>query len=440
MHRTIRAMQAMIFSPSRSTASTVQNTQDDDVELALDIYTPTERRDYLVKRGDDCHPRSDSGSSANALKEDDTSSSLQWYDVLSRYDSLMAASSADDSKLNSHDSKASQGGSAVELERTAIELFKFCLLSNGDGHAFWGWGEQLLLPFRDVVNVHVNYGVVAVDGVVDRAEGGVASGGTAAIGGGYIHESFLSISPYTPATSELSAMIRLLLETSDDVLASSPLLLSRELHRLIAAKEDSNNSASIANGEENKSRDLGEESNNGATWTLFPNSCIPLADLTKSSAGLDKPQFASFAVDPSSALSGPDESTSDAHARRMAARCPLSDGGYCCLTFLPRKSSEERGQKMIPAMALRHPVGGWTSDKKGQAEDQRMPYKIALEQTEDASKSTTPTKPLKLGGVSETDLPYISTVRLAQDNTDTNAQPPRETAFPTHPADTPNFF
>ena len=47
----------------------------------------------------------------------------------------------------------------------------------------------------------------------------------------YVHKSFLSISPYTPATPELSSMIRLLLETPDNVLASSPLLLPRELNR-----------------------------------------------------------------------------------------------------------------------------------------------------------------------------------------------------------------
>jgi len=524
MHRSIRSTQAMIFSPSGGhTTTSLQQQDDDDVELALDIYSPMERREYLVKRGDDCHPRSsNSGSSSSgaagaALKDQDEDTSLQWYDVLSRYDSLMAASSSAnanankdaDSKKSKEDDKATTAAAAAssanssELERSAIELFKFCILYNGDGHAFWGWEEQLLVPFRNVVNVHVNYGVVvAMDSMVvddggtvdindtaaadpagevandgnnainaDGTASSSSSGTPATTNGRYIHESFLSISPYTPATSELSAMIRLLLETPDDVLALSPLLLPRELHRLIAAKEEGGNSAGSAaaagngDGDEDGGSD-GESNSNGATWTLLQNSCIPLANLAvsgSSNSDMDS-QFASLVVDPSSSssssstLSGLGVSASDAHARRMAARCPLSEGGYCCLTFLPDRSSssssgtsdggssigkEEDEQQMLPVMALRHPVGGWTSGKKGggPVEDQQMPYAIAHAQTEDVTSQSTSTKPLKLGGVSEADLPYISTVRLVQNNTHENAhQPAKATKFPTHPADTPNFF
>ena len=107
MQRTIRATQAMVFAPSlkHHTGSTAQqgitrSLQDDEFDLALDIYTPSERRDYLVQRGSACHPRRSGngggGNSLNALNDndhgDEDTSSLQWYDVLSRYDSLMAAS------------------------------------------------------------------------------------------------------------------------------------------------------------------------------------------------------------------------------------------------------------------------------------------------------------------------------------------------------------
>jgi len=467
MHRTIRATQAMIFSPSHhhsTNGHTTNSLQDDDVELALDIYTPAERREYLVKRGNHCHPRSNSGISSSTggggspLNPQDEDTSLQWYDVLSRYDSLMASSateeeedaSAQSSKSSTKDTKGSkeQPANTSELERMAIELFKFCVLYNGDGHAFVGWEEQLLLPFRDVVNIDGNYGVVAMLDGVDKVDSGAAAAdnsvtSTAAVNGGrYIHESFLSISPYTPARSELSAMIRLLLETSDDMLAFSPLLLPRELHRLIDGKGD-NNSVS-----DNDSSNSEKSDSNGASWTLLHNNCIPLADpvsgssssTNSASGGLDS-QFASFFVDPSSSstLSGLGISTPDAYARRMAARCPLSQGGYCCLTFLPDKSGSNKldgDEKMLPVMALRHPVGGWTSGKGEKAVDQ-LPYKLTYAKSKDTTKSST--KPLKLGGVPEADLPYISTVRMIQNNTQ-DAPISSTTKFPTHPADTPNFF
>lgn len=41
MERIIRSTQAMIFAPSSGINS------HDDIELVLDIYTPSERREYL---------------------------------------------------------------------------------------------------------------------------------------------------------------------------------------------------------------------------------------------------------------------------------------------------------------------------------------------------------------------------------------------------------
>eukprot|EP00581_Thalassiosira_minuscula_P012847 CAMPEP_0183717836 /NCGR_PEP_ID=MMETSP0737-20130205/11301_1 /TAXON_ID=385413 /ORGANISM="Thalassiosira miniscula, Strain CCMP1093" /LENGTH=962 /DNA_ID=CAMNT_0025947313 /DNA_START=125 /DNA_END=3013 /DNA_ORIENTATION=- len=464
MHRTIRATQAMIFSPSQrhhaadaNGGDTIKSLPEDDVELALDIYTPAERREYLVKRGNRCHPHVDgAGGGGSPLDPRDEDTSLQWYDVLSRYDSLMEASSSSHSSVQSegndaaksNDSKATLATSPSELERVAIELFKFCVLYNGDGHAFLGWEEQLLLPFRDVVTIDGNYGVAAtMDGMGKVDSAGVItlgdSKGSANDGKRYIHESFLSISPYAPATSELSAVIRLLLETPDDVLAFRPLLLPRELHRLIQEKEEGNNGGS------NNSDESDGNDNDSASWTLLRNSCISLADTvgdghsSNESGGAD-----SLFVDPS-----PSSPLSDMHARRMSARCPLSEGGYCCLTFLPEKGSngQERAtrgnelvgdMKRLPVMALRHPaVGGWASGKAGTdiATDQ-MPYKLARAQSKDVTAKSSSTKPTKLGGVPESDLPYISTVRLVHNNTQNTPKSAPMTKFPSHPADSPNFF
>ena len=521
--RKIRSTQAMIFAPSHKHYSNTDNNgvgdegggitsslQEDNIELALDIYTPSERREYLVKRGNHCHPSGSSSSTSggagggalNALNDNYEDTSLQWYDVLSRYDSLMSAATAanpspeDSSTTSSKSSNFKPNSNSAELERTAIELFKYCVLYNGDGHAYWGWDEQLLLPFRDVVNVDVNYGVVAtsstptknnmdknsdvvdaktvdnVDTLSDTTSDGGSSTTTSSVGIGgpsksYMHESFLSISPYTPATSELSSMIRFLLETSDETLSLSPLLLSQELHRLIAASKDEGNvnsntaseaaaAAADTAGDDGSSGD--DDKNNGATWTLLYNSCIPLAD-SESSIGIasvasnTSPEFAFADVSSSAATLLGGGASLDVHARRMAARCPRSQGGYCCLTFLPDSSNKstggvagseagskvaEGGPQMIPVMAFHHPVGGWTSSHDGRevGDDQKMmPYKLA------GTKSST-TSPLKLGGVPESDLPYVSKVRLVRDKTKEANLPVTTKAlkFPTHPADTPNFF
>ncbi len=547
MYRTIRATQAMIFAPSQKQNNTSSSNssgesdgandsnmnsllQDENIELALDIYSPGERREYLVQRGNRCHPRSSSSSSSSSssggsnadgsfnapnIDIDEDNKSLQWYDVLSRYDSLMLASAASsatskssfgkDGISNSVEevfTKPSRGApssatgdsvihsSSTELERAAIELFKFCVLYNADGHAYWGWDEQLLLPFRDVVNVDVNYAVVASSGmaiegrgakVVDDINGGTdtpilngeginsaaalplpTNNALSSSNGNYIHESFLSISPYTPATSELSAMIRLLLETSDDILASNPLFLPRELHRMIDAKQkrDSNsdnvgNNAAVvaaaeaaegAAGDNNDGSSDGEKGN-GATWTLLRNNCIELADSSQSSASLvasansGLESSGSILVDASSppfTLSALDVSLFDKLTSNVADRCPLSDGGYCCLSFLPEKSkssgnsvsvgkrNEDAVQPVMPAMALRHPVVGWTD-----TDETTMPYRSASQHGTSSNS--------KLGGVLATDMPYVATVRLVVNNTN-DARPGRATNFPTHSADSPNFF
>ncbi|KAL3810102.1 hypothetical protein ACHAXA_010926 [Cyclostephanos tholiformis] len=490
MRRTLRATRAMIFaSPSSSSSSSRGGDERahhglDDLELHLDVYTPTERREYLARRGNRCHPRGDGGGGgrgggdrgggggsdddrrggfvaaaiANAYgdveDDEDANGGLQWYDVLSRYDSLMSAAAAASSypaRGNARRDKAATippPGASSELERAAIELFKYCVLYNSDGHAYWGWNEQLLLPFRDVVSADINYAVVAGHGTIGVAEyddnnvGRVEVGNNGeAIGGDgnddaagrYLHESFLSISPYAPATSVLSSMIRLLLETPDDVLAASPLLLPRELHRLVVANkqgesDDGGNDKINAGG---TAADSGDgEKGNGSTWTLLRNSCVPLAD---------------------------DGGAPDSFARRMSSRCPLSAGGYCCLAFVTDNKSTDAGKdnagkwRAMPVMALRHPVGGWSSGGSGKGgeraeglvyDGRMMPY--ALAQGEVAAKnavqsSASSVPPLRLGGVTVADLPYVSTVRLVVSSI-MGARPGNATKFPTHPADAPNFF
>ncbi|KAL7467135.1 hypothetical protein ACHAXS_012085 [Conticribra weissflogii] len=475
LNRIVRATHAMIFGTNGNTeAAGGSNTSNEweDTTMALDIYSPAERREYLVQRGNKCHPSTShvghgSPGSFGGGKEGDHSN-LAWYDVLARYDSLLAASNVSVSS-NSDNSKKDRA-QFKELERLATELWKFCVLYNGDGHAYLDYHEGVLLrPLVEVVSPDSNYGVVASDSTYSTFSSKSFEEGR------YIHESFLSISPSQPAKSELGAMIRLILETSDEMLALSPLLLPREMHRLIVGRDsngivegnadgESNNDIKGINGAGNSSG-----SDRSATWNLLKNSCIELADPASSSkttaaqhigdnseASISAAHASFFAYPSSSStLSGLGGSSPDAYARRTAARCPLAEGGYCCTAFMTGNGDS------LPVLALRHPVGGWPVSASGMTSSSSstamisksdLPYKFKPIDSKDTAKSSAENEirknlPHVLGGVPDSDLPYISTVRLLQNNTD-NSRPSKSLSYPfsasgaltTHPADTPNFF
>ena len=143
MHRTIRATQAMVFGGEVPSSSySMQGSPWEGISLALDIYSPAERREYLVARGNKCHPVGHfqhgngggigGGGMANH-NDDEDHSSLAWYDVLARYDALLAAAASARSRTSGTSRSASL---PLELERMATELWKFCVLYNGDGHAY----------------------------------------------------------------------------------------------------------------------------------------------------------------------------------------------------------------------------------------------------------------------------------------------------------------
>ena len=351
--------------------------------------------------------RSFNGLDSEGSKEDELG---VWYDVLSRYDSLVGSISGSSSRSEANVDVSGEnftGGDGVssggetkkksELERMAIELWKYCVLYNGDGHVYLDYEVSLLRPLNSVLtNLEANVGIIAQDSTGERGGGG----------GNYVHTSFLAISPYEPATYELGAMIRLLLETYDETLSHSPLLLPRELHRMIVGRADQ-----TLNSNEEKNAEK-EEDNTSATWTLWNTHCMDIAD-----ASLDESTVNVFAS--SFSFSGWGSATPDAYARRTAASCPLSEGGYCCLAFL----------EDAPVIALRHPVGGWVDSSNA-----GLPYLL-----DPTGKGDVMNSELKLGGVSEGDLPYISTVRIVQNNTEATTKSSYGTIANNH-ADTPNFF
>ena len=355
--------------------------------------------------------------SFNGLDNSDTTTKKKdkeelgvWYDVLSRYDSLLGSAAATDndhggrSNTNSGTNNGNNNKSKNTLEQMAIELWKYCLLYNGDGHIYLDYESSLLSPLEEMLtnNLDSNVGIVADHGVSSSSSGS----GSEAKKDNYLHTGFLAISPHEPATYELGAMIRLLLETSDEMLSQNPLLLSHELHRMIVKRADSQ---TLNSNQEERNVDEKEEEENSATWTLWRNRCreTDIVDgrmedgdyLLAGTSGNTNPF----------ALSAGGTSSAETYARRETSTCPLSSGGYCCLAF-----SEE-----MPLLALRHPVGGWG----GSSSSIELPYLLNAKRTKEIE--------LKLGGVPEGDLPYISTVRMVRNDTEVQDE---------FSDDTPNFF
>jgi hypothetical protein len=421
MHRRLRATRAMVFggvaNNNKNSTTTTMTSHDTNTNFrpTLEIYTPAERRDYLVRKGKYCHP-----SNTNI------ESSLSWNDVLSRYDSLMIMSvdEAQKSKSNNYKISNINSQSNRRLERLATELWKYCLLYNGDGHVYLGYEEaQLLHPLKAVFNdAHVNYGVVSV-----KEEGGNKNNNH------YLYDSFMAISPYNPAKVELSSIIRLLLETSNDVLALRPMLPSRMMHQVIVDRKKSDSEDDVT--------DI--SSSSSSSWTLLQSHCIDLAKdaqneispMMDATIGSDGNTYATFHSSSSSrSLMLPLTPVGDTtnHPSQVAASCPLSSGGYCCLAFLPNGVADG------PAIALRHPIISALSSSS--SIESELPYKLEADakskrdSTAKASKQT-----LNLGAIPTTDLPYISTVRLLHNHTSSMPALPT-TDFPNHPADAPNFF
>eukprot|EP00986_Skeletonema_menzelii_P000742 scaffold208_cov137-Skeletonema_menzelii.AAC.10 len=406
MHRRLRATQAMVFgggnadnnnNNSRSTTSRHDNT---NFRPTLEVYTPAERREYLVKKGQYCYP-------ANT----NIDSSLQWNDVLTRYDSFIITSDDGASKKShNNDNNLSNRG----LGRFAIELWKYCLLYNGDGHVYLGFEEaQLLYPLQAVLgDAHFNYGVESI------------KGNDSSNNNQYLHDSFMAISPYNPAKVELSAMIRVLLETSNDVLALHPMMPSRMMYRMVVGSS------------------AGGDTEVSSSWALLRSHCIDVAkdtqdDGEESTIGSGGNLYSNFQPSSSSRSLALPLQTGDTKnmTGQVATSCPLSSGGYCCLAF------PSIGVANKPAIALRHSfMSGVSGLSSSSSNDSGLPYKMEADANSKVGSTTKTSKQtLKLGVVPSTDLPYISTVRLRYNHTSSMPTSPA-TRFPSHSVDSSNFF
>ena len=364
MHRRVRATRAMIFGSPNATSTESNGTHE--LRPTLEIYTPAERREYLVAKGEYCRP-------ADATYNDERNNKI----ILSRYDSLMDSNS---NKNNDNNYQWSKG-----LERFATELWKYCLLYNGDGHVFLGYEEaHLLHPIESVLrDVNSNYGVVSL----------LQDGNRNDNNNHYLHDSFMAISQRNPAKVELSAMIRFLLETSNDVLALRPMLASNLNYQVVA----SNNTDAL---------DI------PSSWTLFESQCIDLAEDARPDGDMYQieanihPIFQISSSSRSLALS-PKREGEARHPGQVVSSCPLSSGGFCCSVYFPDGASNST------AIALRHPVLTGVNFESS-SNSFGLPYK--LEATSKSKRGSldydlTPTE----------DLPYISTVRLLHNHTSTTS-------------------
>ena len=446
MHRRLRATRAMVFG-SGMTSNNDRNNNN-NLTPTLEIYTPAERRNYLVKNGGNCYP-----PNTNIIE-----SSLQWNDVLSRYDSFMSYPVDN----NSHDNNLQQSSKKRRLDYLAIELWKYCVLYNGDGHVYLAYEEaQLLYPLKTVLNdVNANYAVVS--SLANHENNNIN------IVNNYnnddehhhlIHDSFMAISPYNPAKLELLSMLQYLLETANDVLELRPMLPSRMMYQTIIEHEQ----------KKKISNDGNEDDDEQQSWSLLQSHCIDLAKDTKgdsetitTTTPMDGMMVVGSGTNVYAALTHPSSSTSSSRLLalqlpqfggdavtsttdsfdQVTSNCPLSGGGYCCLAFQPNDDIGRIGSES-PVIALRHPLSGGVtgSSSTSSPDSDRLPYKWEpVAQPNIDSTARVASKPtLNLGVIPVSDLSYISTVRLHRNHTASAPTSPI-TRFPNHPANSPNFF
>ena len=449
MHRRLRATRAMVFSSGMTSNNNNDNNNyyDDNLRPTLEIYTPAERRDYLVKNGGNCYP-------PNTNIDE---SSMQWDDVLSRYDSFMSYL---DDDTGGHDNNNNlQQSSNKRLDRLAIELWKYCLMYNGDGHVYLAYEEaQLLYPLKTVLNdANANYAVVSSTNNHDNNN----------IVNNYnnddehhqlIHDSFMAISPYNPAKLELLSMIQYLLVTANDVLALRPMLPSRMMYQTIIEHE-----------QKKKISYDGDKDDDKQSWSLLQSHCIDLAkdmkgdsEVITTTTPMDGIAVGS-ATNVYAALSHPSSSSSSSRLLalqlpqiggdavtatpnnfdQVTSNCPLSGGGYCCLAFQPTDIGQIGRES--PIIALRHPLSGGVvtgPSSTSSTDSDKLPYKlepVAQSNRDSTARVVVPKPTLNLGVIPVSDLPYISTVRLHRNHTSSVPTSPI-TRFPNHPANSPNFF
>jgi len=409
----------------------VKGNDDGRPKFEFRSYDPMTRRSFLSDYGHLCYDGDGKGGTTNANP------------VLRRYDALSAHPSLQ------------------------LELWKACMLYLGHGTAYVDANDVVLVQtFRDAF---LNDGNAAAGNFAIKIDPGAAAEGDErskdveiSSGGApplMVHPSVLIVSE--ALTSVPLGIVQVLVESSNKILESAPLLLPREMKRLIDAAEDGDGEAS------------------SAPWTMLQSHCAKLADpsVTVQSlwAGVKLSANAeSGEADPiegsiaeqlgpgtDTAISGERYGTSrlypnrhgglhgqadsessfvhtsvtpDANSRRVSRHCVHPSGGMCCEVY--RSNSEQGGDDPLPLFLVRHPVSGRAMERTVPSSGEALDAAIS---SPDANVKSYPLPYL-------TDLGQVATV----DNV-TYTVSPHEAAYMTTvrevhlengftPIATPNFF
>eukprot|EP00567_Pseudictyota_dubia_P017360 CAMPEP_0197445784 /NCGR_PEP_ID=MMETSP1175-20131217/10917_1 /TAXON_ID=1003142 /ORGANISM="Triceratium dubium, Strain CCMP147" /LENGTH=870 /DNA_ID=CAMNT_0042976801 /DNA_START=510 /DNA_END=3122 /DNA_ORIENTATION=- len=411
-------------SPSRKSVNKLRamlaSDNDNDVaKIEYRIYGPKEREAFLGQYGQFCYESTDATENR----------------VLKRYEAL-------------HSYPALQ-----------VELWKYCVLYMGYGNAYIDANEaNMISSFVDTfVNrkgvLDQNYAILANVHQASEKKKGLNEN----INLGLVHSNLLILK--SPLNEVARDMLRLLMETPRNVLASSPLLLPGELFKLI----DQNMKAGQENGRKPKKKWFGGKPGNihDSDWVLLDSTCIALADPSSSPRSIwsgvavsdtlavatsedNEPAPAPLTsigrrtkdewkrlhqqVDSETSVIGTSV-TPDANSRRVTHHCPLSNGAHCCEVFHPEYGFDSA------VLTTRHPVGPMSCSHKRniRRKGEQSPPLPYLQQ---AGKSLLEIwKEGPVYSVPKGELQFMSTVRevsLVDDGFIPN--PPNEQSA------TPNFF
>ena len=355
----IRRLAAMLDDQKGNANGDGKMKDDDDnmsangegtTQFAFRSYDPLARKSFLSKYGHLCYDGDATVGGENP--------------VLRRYDALVAHPSLQ------------------------LELWKACMLYLGHGSAYVDTNDVVMIQtFWDAFlngNPASNFAIKIDPGIAAEGDESSKDMETSKRGGApplMVHPSLLIVSE--PLSSVPLGVIKLIVETSNEVLESAPLLLPREMKRLIDAVKD------------------GDSGGPSEPWTMLKSRCTKLADPSvtgqslwsgvklsaNAESGEVEPIQGSIAEQlvpgTDRAITGERYGTSrlypkrhdglhgqadsesslvhtsvtpDANSRRVSRHCVHPSGGMCCEVYYP--NTEQNGEDPLPLLLVRHPVSG----------------------------------------------------------------------------------
>lgn len=325
------------------------------------VFTPSDQQSFLRVYGDECYG---DGTSTGA--------------VLERYGGLA-----------SHHS-------------LKVELWKYCLLYVHGG-TYIDPNGVVLLRMLDDFELASNSSVVASTEDLSAAL-----------------SAFIMLSQ--SQSSVPKEMVRFLVESSNDMLSSSPTMLPRKFAQFIEADNQRYKTQQSADQIQMDPKSS-VPSSSPSNWVVLRTKCIKLGDLSASAHnvwdGIYLPPPSLSATDPEQRiLQGTSDSSSSlpgtmeiqpANEWRASSHCPRGDGGHCCRVYLQRQPTLATiDMDDDPLLLIRHPITAGSvgyekavMDKKGIRREIPSPYLMHADKVpSDMSYSVPPEQ-----------IPFFSTIR-----------------------------